>query len=347
MRERFFHHVLAPAGFCLVLGSAVHGQAPAPGPRPGTPLMPSTAAAPMTPQAAAKPEASLDYILGPEDQISVSVLDLPDVPTGPYRLDEKGFIKLPGLPDRIQAAGLTAEQLEGAIAGALKTILKDPQVTVSIVVFHSQSLSVMGSVRTPGVVTLEGRKTLVDVLSAVGGLTDDAGYTIKIVRRLEYGRIPLPSAVDDASGQYSVAEVDAKSILDISDPAQNIIMYPGDEIAVPHGDMIYAIGNVNRIGGYVLQQRSSLTVLQTLSLAGGLVRGASAKHARILRVEAGKANLVEVPVDLTAILHGKAPDVGMHSGDILFVPSSKSATTALRAADVLVGMAGIAIYRIP
>jgi polysaccharide export outer membrane protein len=351
MRNRWLERVDGPlvlAGFCLLLATAAaHSQAPAPGPKAPPPLLPLTAGTPIVPAIATKPETKLAYVLGPDDQISVTVLDVPEISDKVYRIDLNGFIKLPLVTGRIQAAGLTVEQLEDEIAGILKTILKDPQVTISLVAFRSEPVSVLGSVKTPGVVQLQGRSTLVDVLSAVGGLADDAGYTVKIVRHREFGRIPLPSAVDDASGEYSMAEVGASEILEASNPAQNILICPHDEITVPRGEMIYVVGTVPRAGGFILQQRATLSVLQALSLAGGTDKGAATKNTKILRPGPRGGARVEVPVNLTAILHGKAPDVGMQSGDILFVPSSASKKTLLRVGDVAASVAGLMIYRLP
>ena len=347
MRRRFLERFDGTLGLCLLLAAAAHGQAPAPGPKTSAPVLPLAGGTPIVPTVGAKLETELAYVLGPDDQVSVSVLDLPEISDKTYRIDLNGFIKLPLVAGRIQAAGLTVEQLEDKIAGILKTILKDPQVTIAVVAFRSEPVSVLGSVRNPGVVHLEGRATLMDVLSAAGGLADDAGYRVKIVRRREFGRIPLPSAVDDASGEYSVAEVDTKEILDASNPAQNILICPQDEITVPRGEMIYVVGTVPRSGGFVLQQRATLSVLQALSLAGGTDRGANTKNTKILRAAPGGGARVEIPVNLTAVLRGKAPDVGMQAGDILFVPASASKKTLLRIGDIAAGTAGMAIYRIP
>jgi polysaccharide export outer membrane protein len=338
---------LVLAAVCLLLTPAAHCQAPAPGPKAGPPLLSNPESTPIVPAVTPKPDTKADYVLEPDDQVSITVLDVPEVGERVYRVDLNGFIKLPMVTGRIQAAGLTVDQLEDEIAGMFKTILKDPQVTVSIASFRREPVSVLGSVRSPGVVQLEGRTTLVDVLSAVGGLADDAGYTVKIVRHLEYGRIPLPGAVDDASGQYSMAEVSTNDILIAKDPAQNIVICPNDEITVPRGEMIYVVGTVNRPGGYILQQRRNLTVLEALALAGGTAPAAATKNSKILRSAPGGGSHVEIPINLTAILRGKAPDLGMQAGDMLFVPSSKPMKTLSRVGDISTMAAAGLIYRIP
>jgi len=176
--------------------------------------MPPAAGGPIAPQVIGKPGSSAAYVLAADDQILVNVLDLPEIDGKTYRIDSNGFIKLPITTGRIRAAGLTVERLEDEIAGVLKTILKEPHVTITVAAFRSQSASVMGAVRVPGIVALEGRKTLVDVLSASGGLTDDAGYTLRVVRRMEYGRVPLPSAKDDATILERAFEMTAAALRD-------------------------------------------------------------------------------------------------------------------------------------
>jgi polysaccharide export outer membrane protein len=345
-----FRGVFLPAGLCLILAAAAHGQAPAPGLKPVPPAL-STASTPILPPPGMKPEPRAGYELGPDDQVSVSVLDLPEISDKTYRIDLNGFIKLPMVGERIQAAGLTVEQLEDEIARVCKTFLKDPQVTVSVVTLRRETVNVLGSVRSPGVIQLLSRMTLVDVITAAGGLSDDAGYTLRLVRRREYGRIPLPSAADDPSGEYSIAEISAKEILDATNPAQNIPIFPQDEITVPRGEMVYVIGNVGRQGAFVLQQQANLSVLQILALAGGTDKGAAPKNTKILRPPPGGGARTEIPINLSAILHSKAPDVGLQAGDILFVPASNPKKALLRigdaAATIAVGTAGLLVYRIP
>lgn len=346
---------LAAACVCLAWTAALRGQAPAPSSRAGAPVppaagglvLPSTAGTPIVPPAVVPPGTGQGYILGPDDQISLSVLDLPELSDKVYRIDLNGNIKLPLFADRVQAAGLTVEQLEDKITGLLKTILKDPRVAISVVAFRSEPVYVMGSVRSPGVIQLQGRSTLLDIISAAGGFSDDAGYTLKIIRRSEYGRIPLPTAVDDASGEYSVAEVNTNDIVQATNPAHDILICPRDEITVPRGEMVYVIGTVARSGGYVLQQRATLSVLQILALAGGTDKGAAARSTKILRLDPAGGKRLKIPVNLSAILQGKAPDVGVQSGDILFVPSSASKKTLYRIGDVAASVAGLMIYRLP
>jgi polysaccharide export outer membrane protein len=285
------------------------------------------------------------YLLGADDQITVRVTDVEEFNDKPIRIEMDGAIKLP-LAGRITAAGLTVEQLEAEIAKSLKSYVRQPEVVVSMAEFRSQPVSVIGSVRSPGVHQLQGRKTLVEVLSMAGGLAEDAGYSVRITRRLEWGPIPLANAATDSTGGFSVAEISVKGILDATKPEDNIPIKPNDVISVPRAEMIYVTGQVHRSGGYVLNGRQSMTVLQALSLAGGIDGASAPQHTRILRASQGLPEREEVPVDLKKIMDGKAKDVALQPDDILFIPSSLPKKAAIRAIEAAIQIGtGVAVFR--
>ena len=132
-----------------------------------------------------------NYILGPGDEISIMSIYAPEIAKGPIRITTSGDINL-AMVGRFHAAGLTVERLEEDVRERLKAYVKDPDIVVNLTQLKSQPVSVIGAVGSPGVVQLEGVKTLVEVLSMVGGVRPDAGARIKITRRLEWGTIPLP-----------------------------------------------------------------------------------------------------------------------------------------------------------
>jgi polysaccharide export outer membrane protein len=291
------------------------------------------------------PQINSSYILGPGDQLSFHIVDLEEITDKPIAVDLSGHIRLP-MVGRLKASGLTIAQLEAGVAEKLEVYLLHPDVSVSIVEFRSQPVPVIGAVKTPGVQQVQGRKTLLEVLSLAGGLDTTAGSTLKITRRLEWGRIPLAGATDDPTGQFSVAEVSLKSIMEASNPEENILIKPYDIISVPRAETIYVIGQVQKSGGFVLNDREEVTVLQALSMAGGLDRTAQAQNARILRRQPGAPTRTEIAVDLTRILSGKVPDVPMESEDILFVPNSFPKRAAIRALETAVQIGtGIAVFR--
>jgi polysaccharide export outer membrane protein len=285
------------------------------------------------------------YILGPGDQLSISVEEIQEeFANKTFRVDTNGELSLPVI-GRLQVGGLTIAQLEADSKSRLAHILKDPQVTVSLVNFGSQSISVLGAVNSPGIRQLEGRKTLFEVLSAAGGLRADAGYQVKITRDLKWGRLPLPQAETDASGRCSVVSIQLSDIIDAKDPTENIDILPGDAVSVPRAELVYVIGSVVRSGGFALNEHSSISALQALSLAEGLQKTAASDKARIMRTVPGSATRVEIPINLKKLLDGRVADVGLEPNDILFVPNSAGKVAKQRTIDILAGTAGAAIWR--
>jgi polysaccharide export outer membrane protein len=282
------------------------------------------------------------YRLGPDDQVVLRVANAPDISDKPVRIDADGFIKIPMI-GRVQAAGLTASQLETELAKRLKVYLEEPDVSVSVAEFHSQPVSIIGAVGSPGLHQLEGHKTLVEMLSMAGGLRPDAGPTVKITRRLEWGKIPLPNAKDDPTGQFSTAEIDLKSIINAKDPVKNIAICPQDIISVPQAELVFVLGEVTKTGGLPLNNGDRISVLEALSNAGGALRTASPAKAQILRIVPGSKRRAELPVDLKKVQAGKADDVSLMAGDILFVPGSNTKRASVRAAEAALQMGTMAL----
>ena len=192
----------------------------------------SLAQTPAPDAASSAASSNSSYVLGPNDQLSFTVTNLADEFTDKtFRIDLNGNLNVP-LAGRIHAAGLTVEELEGQVGQRLVRYIKDPEVVATVAEFNSQPVSVLGAVNNAGIKQVAGRKTLFEVLSLAGGLRPDAGSTIMITRNLDQGPIPLPGAMTDATGQFSVGSVSVKTILNATDPVQNIVILPGDIISV-------------------------------------------------------------------------------------------------------------------
>jgi polysaccharide export outer membrane protein len=290
------------------------------------------------------PAASPTYILGPDDQLVIRVLYLEEIPERPFRVDMAGNINVP-LVGRLHVAGLTLDQTEAAISQRLQSVLQEPEVTVLVAEPRSHPISVLGAVKTPGVQQLTGRKTLTEVLSMAGGASPDAGNTIMITRRKESGPIPLPGAALDPSQQFYVAKVNLKSLTEARNPQENIVIVPEDVVSLPKGELVYVVGAVPRAGGFVLNERESLSILQAISLAGGLDRFANAKNVMILRPKAASGNREEILVDLKSMLAGKKSDIPLLANDILFVPTSGKKAATIRAVEALIQAGTMSVYR--
>lgn len=307
-------------------------------------------AANSTPAAAQLVDRSHDnralYQLGPGDEIKVQQPNAEELDGKTARVDDQGFVNLP-LAGRLQVGGLTVQQTEAMLTQTLSRLLLHPAPVVSVSEYRSQPVSVMGAVNKPGVIQLQGRKTLVEILSMAEGTRPDAGTEIQVTRRLTVGRLPLANEKSDPSNEYSIAKVNLPALLKGTNPADNIVIMPQDIISVPRAEQVYVTGDVKHAGGFPITD-GGLSVLQAVSLAEGLGPQASPKNARIFRPRddgEGLSDKSEVSVDVAAILAGKTADFAMKPRDVLYIPDSLSKKAGVRAAEAALQAAvGILIW---
>jgi polysaccharide biosynthesis/export protein len=300
------------------------------------------------------------------------------------RVNESGFVSIPLVPVKVQAAGLTAFQLQDKLAELLQSngLVTHPQITVTVKEQHSEPITVIGAVRTPLTLQAVHQMTLLQVLSQAGGITDDAGSKVLItrVRRLPDPGTPdpgtpdpaspdpgnlsnnpanSPAASDPSANSQAVSQgagteskdsisIDLNDLLDSGDPKFNIPLYGGDVVTVPHSGVIYAVGAVQRPGGFAMEtDRQQLTVLKIVSLAGGLAPTAKPSKAVILRQPPGSAQRLQLPVDVKKIITLKSDDLELQRNDILYVPDSTGKHALRRSAEIAIAIAtGAAIIRV-
>ena len=269
------------AGILTTWPNAVTAQSP-------TAIAPSTpAVAPSLPAVPQSPPA--DYIVGPQDVLLVQLFDQPDL-GGKYTIDTDGTFSFP-LIGRVTAGGLTLRKVESE----LKTKLADgyfvnPQVIVAVEQYRSRRVFVMGEVRSPGPVPLTGDMTLIEALARAGSTLPSASGEIAIVRAAKNADGPtLPAGASEG-------EIVRARIRDLEGGRrnQNIDLRDGDTIFVPRAESVYVFGEVRTPGAYILQ--NDTTVLQALSLAGGVSEDGAMNRITIVRLVNGvkselKANL--------------------------------------------------------
>jgi polysaccharide export outer membrane protein len=313
------------AAFLIASATVFAGQTPA---GRGS-VLPSTPAVPV------EPPLRSAYVLGPDDQISIHVVDVPDVSDRPQRIDPNGDLKLP-MVGRVHASGMTIDQLESELRERFKTYIKDPDVTVSVGELRSQSVSIIGAVSAAGVHPIRGRETLIEVLSKAGGVRAEAGPIVRIVRKPEWDPIPLREARRDPATGSSVVEIDLRSLLDGTAPDKNVALLPNDVIAVPPAGLVYVVGEVSRTGPLPLGENDGMTVLEALAASGGVLKTGAPNRARILRMDAATQTRTELAIDVKKMMNGKAKDVALFEGDILVVPDSSGKRLTTRAIEALV-----------
>ena len=274
------------------------------------------------------------YLIAPNDVIVIRALNAEELSDKPFRVDMEGFLNLP-LVGRIRAAGLTVEQFEATLTDALKKIIQEPQVAVSIIERAKMadlqySVTALGGFKSPGIYPLVGRDTVLDVLTRAGGLQPNASHRIRLTRRAEQGRIPLPNASPDRDGKVTTVEIALNQSLELVNPNENIELKPFDVLNIAKLEMIYMAGEVARTGALPLEDRESLSVAQAVSLSGGFSRDANPSKARVLRPILNTSRRAEIPVDAKAIMAGRESDFPLLPNDVLVIPrnSGKSAFIA-------------------
>jgi polysaccharide export outer membrane protein len=257
-----------------------------------------------------------DSVISPDDVIEVYALDVPEL-SRQYRVSPTGKVVLPLLPDALPASGMTPADFSEELATQLKGrgLVTNPHIVVTIISSRLKSVAITGAVKMPQIYPVFGKTTLLDILSQAQGLADDASNVAIISRG---------SAGEQATGE-TTQSVDIKKLLQDADPKDNVDIYPGDRVTVPHAGIVYVVGAVNKPGGFMLKTTNGMTVLQALAMAEDVKLDSVKSKAVIIRPDPNAPEGHEqLPVNLNLVLQGKQPDVVMLADDILYVPESAS-----------------------
>src|SRR3984893_13790410 len=266
-----------------------------------------------------------NYVLGPSDQVLIRAPEAEEINEKPFRIDAEGNINLP-LLGRIRAGGMTVQELETDLTRRLREYVREPQVIITVVQFRSEPVFFVGAFKNPGIYPLQGRRTLVEMLTALGGLQPNASRHIKVTRRAEYGAIPLPNALEDLEKKISTVEISMGSLRENVNPAEDILLQPYDVISVERAEMVYINGEVSKVGGIELGERDSISVAQALTLSGGFGRDANRSKVRVLRPIENTNRRAEIEINVKRVFEGKDNDFPLLPNDLLYVPRSYKRT---------------------
>lgn len=264
-----------------------------------------------------------NYVLGPNDQILVRVPEAEELNERPFRVDTDGTVNLP-LVGVIRASGLTVEQFEAELTKALSKYIRSPHVAVTVAQYRSDPVFLTGAFARPGIYSLAGQRTLIELLTTAGGVVNNASRWIRITRRLEQGRIDLPNAIEDPDARTSTVDISLRRLMESTNAPENISLEPYDIVHAPRAEMVFVNFEGARAGAYPVDDRESLSVLQLLSIAGGLTPNLAPQKARVLRPVLDSSKRAEIPVDVQAILEGRGNDYPLMPNDVLFVPRQRS-----------------------
>ena len=242
-----------------------------------------------TANAPASPAAS--YVVGPQDVLTITSYDQADL-SGRFTVETDGTFTFP-LIGRFRAGGLTLRQVEEGLKKRLKDedYFVDPQVSVTVEQYRSQKVSIVGEVRSPGTYPLSGDMTLVEVLARAGSILPTASGEALVVRGGKKAASQRPAGADE--DDPNTVRVDLRE-LEKGVLSQNASLRDGNTIFVPRAESLYVFGQVRNPGAYALQHERKTTVLQALSLAGGVTDRGSTTRTHIIRIVNGEKTEINV-----------------------------------------------------
>ncbi len=223
-----------------------------------------------------------DYLLGSGDAVRISVYGNQDLNLE-TKVSEAGKITFP-LIGEVIVGKLSAAATEKKIANMLEAggFLRNPQVNVTVTQMQSQQVSVLGMVNRPGRFPLEGRRNLTDILAMAGGIAADGADVLTVIHYQD--------------GKPNKQTIDIIDMFRSGDLKENGQIQGGDVIFVERAPRFYIYGEVQRPSQYRLER--NMTVLQALSVAGGLTARGTERGVRVKRQgKDGKIQVIQVKHD--------------------------------------------------
>ncbi len=259
-----------------------------------------------------------DYRIGPEDLLEITVFEVEEL-NQTVRVSFQGNISLP-LLGTLRVKDLTAGELEREIRDLLaQKYLQDPHVSVFVKEYRSQRISVIGAVEKPDVYAVTGQKTILDMLAMAGGLKEEAGYLLFLIRPPRGAEEAVKPDQDGTQETPRTFVVDLEELLVKGNLALNLPLIHGDVINVPVGGKVFVGGEVWRPGGFPLKGER-MTLSQAIVLAGGVKPQASGSKTKILRYSEKGTGREILSANVYAIQKGKEEDIYLKENDIIIVP---------------------------
>lgn len=282
----------------------------------------------------------------PETNLPLGPGDILVVPESQARYTIRGAVTRPGVVELADGATVTVSDALAQAGGALPraaltraqitradgtivpvdlykaVVLGQPEANLTIgagdvlTIPIGTGITILGAVPKPGVINTEaGTINLTDALAQAGGLTVPPAQA----------RVTLSRT--GANGQTQISEIDAVSLLNLRDPAQNLPLRDGDLISITtrEAQTVFISGQVKNPGAYELKEGDSVPEL--IVRAGGALPEAALRQVSIVKRD-GNAQSVDIA---TALTEGgdRGKDFPLQQGDFVVVPENKAAVLVL------------------
>lgn len=230
----------------------------------------------------AEAASSSSYRVGEGDLLLIKVYDMDDLSTT-VRVDADGQIGFP-LIGQINVDHLTIQQVRDLISQRLADgYLVNPQVSVLIQEYRSNKVVIIGEIIRPGLYELQGEMSLLELISRAGGLTPNAGASVRIRHEK-----PL-------NGQQEVL-VDLNELLGQPSANVDVILANNDNVFVSKAGLVYVTGEVSKPDAYKIKEGTS--IIQAITMAGGFSKLASKNKVKLVRTVEGQETVIErVPMN--------------------------------------------------
>lgn len=204
-----------------------------------------------------------DYLIGKGDILNITVYNHPEltIPAGSMRSAQEsgnwvhndGTIFYPYI-GKVKVEGLRVSEIRDIVAKQLAVYIESPQVDVTVAGFRSQRVYVTGEVQKPGVLPVTNvPMTLIEAVSASGGLTPEADWT----------QVTLTRGGNETA-------FNLRQLYQLGNTDQNILLQPNDVLHIARNDQnkVFVLGEVRQPKSYMMG-RSGMTLAEALADAGG------------------------------------------------------------------------------
>lgn len=282
--------------------------------------------------AQAQPQAhDPNYRVGPADVLSVRVLGLEEYKqkTAPWievTVSNSGKVGLPYI-GILKVVGMTVKEVEAEIARGFREreLVKDPQVTVGVQAYRSQTVYLLGEVAQAGQYYMREDMHVMDLIGlSLGVPTEGTMYL--------YRRVAADTTSGGQPGETALGPaipLDIQALAEGTRPELNMKLEAGDILYIPYNRPKYyfVTGDVLSPGSFEMPPRRDLMISEAIAFAGGPTKTAKASKGILIRFdEQGQRQQLEV--DFTAILEGRTPNFAVQPNDIVFIPGSQTKTFA-------------------
>jgi polysaccharide export outer membrane protein len=281
-----------------------------------------------------------DYKIGPEDLLEITVFEDEKL-NKVVRVSSQGNISLP-LIGILRVKGLIADELEKEIRDLLaEKYFQDPHVSVFIKEYRNQRISVMGAVEKPGVFDVTGQRVVIDLLAMAGGLKEDAGPLLFLIRQPRLDGEASKKEEDKGSVEEKPKTfvIELEELLVKGDLTLNFPLLHGDVINIPVSGKIFVGGEVKRPGGFPLKGKR-MTVSQAIAMAEGLSPEANGEETKIFRYTGKDSERESFVANVYAIQKGESEDPYLRENDIIIVPKSGVKAFLIGVRDTVKGLLG-------